>query len=505
MAKFKINTKAFKELFTTIKKNIKSFLKKDYGRFKGYQLGIFIIVAVFIVLAIMIKGVNKQIDYSIVVNNDDTDLILLEKNNKSLEKGTKLSSSDLTSGVKYANKTARYILFKKNNSLYLYDQKDGDETTKLVSNIDTYFFTPEDEYVVATDTNDNLYSYHFKGDAEKIEDDIDSLLSYSDKYVLYSKGSVLYLKELNYKKDKRIEISSKYHSQATITKDGKYVIYINKNNELYRYKISNKKYEKIKKDVYLYSCTNDKCSNIVYRNLDRELYYLKGNKNTKIDSDITLFQKYEDQDYITYTTKEDNTYTLYYDKLGKDSIKVTTSDKILTPIIRNNYVYYVDNNGDLYVVKISGSKAKKPQKLLENTYSNLTVTKDGVLAVSDCEDNSSTGTLYYIKGTKAKKVDTDVYAPDITVNITGKEFYYLTDYESLSGKLMLSKNGSKPKQIAKDIYSYTYINDNLLYYLKDFNSSKMYGDLYRYTGGKSLKISEQIKRLSNPPINYKFK
>ena len=28
MAKFKINTKAFKELFTTIKKNIKSFLKK---------------------------------------------------------------------------------------------------------------------------------------------------------------------------------------------------------------------------------------------------------------------------------------------------------------------------------------------------------------------------------------------------------------------------------------------------------------------------------------------
>ena len=59
----------------------------------------------------------------------------------------------------------------------------------------------------------------------------------------------------------------------------------------------------------------------------------------------------------------------------------------------------------------------------------------------------------------------------------------------------------KGKKIDSDVYTYQYVKDDLIYYIKDYSSSKGKGDLYRYTG-KSVKIATDVTRIAYTPNSF---
>ena len=112
--------------------------------------------------------------------------------------------------------------------------------------------------------------------------------------------------------------------------------------------------------------------------------------------------------------------------------------------------------------------------------------------------------MYFVSGSKGKKVDSDVYSSYLKVSINGNRVFYLKDYSSNSGDLYTS-TGGKGKKIDSDVYRYVYVNDKTVYYLKDFSSSKKYGDMYLYNGSKGKKVVEDVTSMATNKNYYKVK
>ena len=109
---------------------VKEFSQKQFGPFKGghfFIIGIVIIVLAFLLVVNKNNAGNGEYpEYSMVYQNADGELLVT---NKSQKEGIKISSDSETRDVVYANKTNRYILFEKNNALYLYNSKKKDIIT----------------------------------------------------------------------------------------------------------------------------------------------------------------------------------------------------------------------------------------------------------------------------------------------------------------------------------------------------------------------------------------
>ena len=119
---------------------------------------------------------SKDLDYPVVYNNSDGDLYLLDSNAKNDEDAVKLAVGESISNVVYANNTERYVLFMKNEDLYLYDAKQNGETIKIIDNVITFTFTDDDKYIVALSDDNSLRVYNYKED-EKIEKDVSNILA----------------------------------------------------------------------------------------------------------------------------------------------------------------------------------------------------------------------------------------------------------------------------------------------------------------------------------------
>ena len=128
------------------------------------------------------------------------------------------------------------MLFEKNESLYLYDSKEKDETTQIVSNVSDYWFTEDDKYIVVVDENKNLHIYNYK-DTKKVDTEIDTVLDVRGNKILYEKDNTLYVRDVNPKKDDKLKVSEDYETLVRFSEDGKNILYINGERELYFYNI----------------------------------------------------------------------------------------------------------------------------------------------------------------------------------------------------------------------------------------------------------------------------
>ena len=45
------------------------------------------------------------------------------------------------------------------------------------------------------------------------------------------------------------------------------------------------------------------------------------------------------------------------------------------------------------------------------------------------------------------------------------------------------------------------MHENLIYFIRDYSTSKGSGDLYKYTN-KSVKIAEDVTRIASSPVYY---
>ena len=239
--------KLVKVLVKKLVKAIKEFSDKKFGKYTGKH----VLCLVGIILLVLVVGStisntidSKVQDYPVVYKSNDNKLMLLQPNSK-IGKEVKLSSEGLASNVMYANKTERYLLFVKNDGLYLYDSKSKEETTKLVSNISDYYkFTEDDKYIVMMDDNNNLYVYNYRGEKEVLDRNIKTIEGLSKKNIIYIKEGALYIKELKSPKKDSVKIVDGIY-QARVTTNGKKIYYIDSSRELYEYNVSKKKNTKI--------------------------------------------------------------------------------------------------------------------------------------------------------------------------------------------------------------------------------------------------------------------
>ncbi len=504
--------KVLKRLGTLIKKGtvalinkLKEISKTRYGKIDGNYIligGLAVIVIIVFVIGSLFG--EDVVDYPVIYNNTDGDVYLLTKNTSNEDNAIKLGNSERAEDIVYANTSKRYVLFKKKSDLYLYDSRTKDETTKIVSDVVSYMFSFDDKYIVALDKEDNLRVYNYK-ETVKIEKDVASIIAISEDKVIYEKEKVLYVRSINPKKDDRLKVTEEFDTNVRFSEDGNNIIYIDNSKKLHLFDVKKDKDIEVAKNVTKYYCDKGSCNKLYYEAKDdvKSIYYYDGKDSTRIVKEVYNLNDYDvEKKQLVYTVLDDGEYSLYYQKGTNEPALVENDLQGLREVklYEGKDIYFTTSDNEIRFAKISGNKIKLVKSIAEDVSGYLHAHKDGYLFVSDVEHGS--GDLNLAKGGKIKKIASDVYTGFITVGQDGKSIYYLVDYKT-SGDLYVS-TGGKGKLIEKDVRNYEYMNEDLIYFIRDYSTSKGAGDLYRYTN-KSVKIAENVTRIASSPVYYVVK
>ena len=490
-----------KKMFKVLKNSINSLRKVKVGPLNGNAILLIVLGLLFIIFLGNLFSSN-DIEYPVIYNNSDGDLYLIDSKSNSDSEAVKLAVGESVSNVIYANTSNRYVLFMKNEDLYLYDSKNKGETKKIIDNVISYYFTDDDKYVIALCDDNSLRVYDFK-EENKIESDVSEIMSISNNKVVYVKENILYVRSINPNKDDRNKITEDYDSQLKLTDDSKSILYLNKDRELVNYNIKKDKDEVIAKKVSAYYCDTESCDKLFYIESDntKKIFYFDGKNSKEVAKDIYTISAYDiENKQVIYTTISNGLYTLYYQKVGNDAVKI--EDKLTSVrtvrLFEGKDIYYVNGDSEVRYVKVSGSKLGDVKTIASDVSGYLYAYKDGYAFIADV-DSTSKGKLYLAKNGKAKEIDDDINYNLITVNKKGNKIYYLKDYKS-SGDLYVT-SGGKGKKIVDDVYTFEYVKDDLIYYIKDYSTSKSRGDLYKYNG-KEIKLVDNVTRIASSPVIF---
>ena len=460
-----------------------------------------------LVLFLLIKiFAPKNIDYPVVFNDTDGDLYLITPKAKNIDSGVKLATSETASKVKYANETERYVLFQKEENLYLYDAKKKGETKKIVNNVSgtNYYFSDDDKFIIALDESKNLKVYNYK-EASKIDNNVTKIVSISGDYILYEKDNEILIRNIKPSKDKTEKIVDSSVSSISFSNDSKYVMYLNNENELHRYNIKKNSDDKIANNVSNYYCDEESCEKLMYVKDDggKFLYYYDGKKDVELASDIfTVLAQDVEAKKVIYSKANGNKFNLFYKKGNKEEAKIDESLNGLKSVrLLDNDIYYLTSDNKLKFAKISGARISRKLTVSDDVFGYLYEYKKGFAYITDVDDYYN-GTLYVAKNGKGKKITDKVGASTLKVNKDGDRIYFIKGFGE-EGELRYTK-GRKSKLIDSKVHTYEYVRDNLLYLVKDYSSSKARGDLYRYTN-KSVKIADEISRIASSPVVYEKK
>lgn len=478
---------------------IQSLAKKKIGKFSIRQISILLIL--LLTICLVIKGIfylfdpaRKIPDYSIVYRAIDGDLIVSSKDGKH---STKLASNT-SSVVRYANSTNRNILYTKDDNLYLFDKNKGDKTKKIAENISNIFgFSKDDKYVYYLNNDNELYTY--KGKKIKIDKEVEFVYGISDKYIIYQKNKAIYYAKLNGKGKEKI--TSELISES-ISDDGKKLIYITEDKDLYTYNIGDKRSKKIDTNVSRILDISDNYDTVIYAVDDNDIYFAKKDKKKKLVSNIDyLYYVNADDIKIVYVSEE----KVYYQEEKGTAIEINVNKNISSAYLFKNDLYYTiyeNEQYNLYYSKLGSKKASEPKIVLENVDDKLIKGyKKGLLVLSS--RNGEVATLNLIKGDKAKKIAEDVLVSSITISHNKKTIYYISDYENKNneGKLMKTSN-VKGKILLDNVYNFNYIKDKLIYVQVNYSLNKT-TDLKVIYKNKIKDIEDDIIEIYNVPVNVK--
>ena len=499
----KDNKKKSSEIFKKIS-NFGANIGKSIKVNKKVIIGVIVVVLVLL-LGIKVFSKPKTPNYPVIFNDSDGDIYLTTTKVNNKEDSVKLATGQSVSKVVYANTTDRYVLFQKDEALYLYDAKKKGETEKIVDNMagNNYYFTDDDKYIVALDEDKNIRVYNFKK-SEKLESEVTSIIDYSDSKILYEKDNTLYIRSIKTSKDDKKKITDDYNQNIKFSNDGKSVIYLDNDNNLYIYDVKKDNKEKVAEKVSNYYCDEESCKKMFYIEVGNEkiLHYYDGKDTKEIEKGIYSLLAYDfKNEQVVYSKLDNNKYELYYKKGNKKADKVDGNlDNIrFVKLFNGKDIYYVTGDNKAKYARVNGSKVTDKENLAEKVSGYIYEYNKGFAFVADVQD-SYTGKLYIAKNGKAKVADTDVNSGSLVVNTDGNRIYYIKD-SSTNGDLYYT-TGSKNKKIETDVHSFEYVKDDLIYILKDYSTSKSRGSLYRYTN-KSVKIAENVNRMASVPVYYK--
>lgn len=591
-AEEKTATKAEEKSAKKDSKNLLESVKKFVNENKKIVMIAGIAILAIIVLLIAVNafksfGGNKNREYPLVYLTKDGDMKFISSKKKS---GTEVDGKgEDVDNIIWSNSSDKYLMYIKNDDLYLYNTKNKKDSDKIASDVKKAIFTEDDKYIIFVDDDNNLYSYNYK-DKSKLDSDVTNIEGATKSSVFYEKDDNLYVRSVKASKDDKKKIVSDY-SSAILNENKTKILIKTKNEEEddsysynYDYSVYNIKTGKTEKVVegasgvyynedftefYYYVKGGDskvKLADYVdddkleddekfvaytyddyregkvtydeyYDSLDEkyavekrndirkkiqdkeysssagsDLYYVKGKKDTKIDSNVDEVLDVDfDSKTVAYTknsSKSNKKIKMSEVKYYSDITDFIDDNKEATVEInvnlKNNYTLDIDSDKEadvyligkdiyyvldkeLYHTKTNGKKLTEA-KSLGDKVSVIDATgdyKDGILFLEDSK--SYVGDLRFAKGTKVTKVDDDVYKSSVTISDSGKLFY-LGDYDTSDTYGELRSYNGKAKKIADEVAQFIHVKDNYIYVFKDYSSKSGTYDLYTYKGSKKLKL-----------------
>lgn len=455
-------------------KNHKKINKKRLLRVALLLLAFIILVCLIIFI---FKLLTKKKDLPIVYSTDGNIFVYSSKESE------ELGRADLASIV-YSHSLDSKILYQLENELFIYQA--GKKPVKLVSSANNYFFTDDDKFVILTDLQKCLYIYDGK-ETNKIDDNIDSLVGYTNDFLIYGKGKKLYKVSLDNRKKDTI---ADFYNTASLSESKKIITYLNKEDELVKYSLDSKKEKKLLGNIERYFCDED-CDKFYFLNYDnRSLYYYDGKKENKIaDKVVNVFNALTDHRLIVYS-KIENDKNVYYVNYNQKDLSLEDEMVKEVKVEDGKGAYLLTFKGKLLYLDFSSSKINEIAKDVFDTLKEC----DGQFIYTGFEDKSNK--LFLLEKGEKKELDSDVLSSSIQVDEKGEVIYYLK-YAKDTQDLYKMKNFKDAEKVEGNIYSFSYLKSKQLYYIKDFDKGKQKGDLY-ILNKKPRVIAKGVSQIISP-------
>lgn len=509
----------------------KEGVKSSEGKVKDFKINkkqfiiVGIIVAVIVVLAIAFNFVksfagNNNYEYPLVylTMDDEFKFISSKKKDGTLidEKGDKISN------VTFSNASDKYIMFTKDNDLYLYNTAKKDSAVKVASDVMDAYFTDNDKYIIYLDDDDNLYSYNYK-DKVKLESKVDNIEMVTKDYVFFEKDENLYMRSVKASKDDKKKITSDYYSVVFNEAKTKILICKSPNGKSNKASSVNVAIDKDSEassdydalnDFYVYTIKSDKTEKVLddvvsayYDDDFTEFYYLKESKTSEFDLSIIIDddKKETDEKFVAYSYEDvydgKISYREYWDN-ADEKYEVEFRNKIRERIAD----YTADGGYTLYYVK--GSKETKIADNVEElinydytsksiAYSKISYDTNKKIKISEIEYFSDITS--YINDNKKYTVEINVsgdnsytLGDDIDeIYLINKAIYYVSD-EDLFYTRVNNKTLDSPKTLGEKVWIVDATGDYKDGILFITDQKDAVGDLNFAKGEKVTKIDSDV-------------
>lgn len=275
----------------------------------------------------------------------------------------KISSDVYPYSIRYSGDEKTIAFEKFNTDTYdFYITKIGDDKEKISSEIKSFELSWDGNSVFYVDSEDNLYIKEASKDKEKIASGVNFMQPYdSGQMVLYSNtDNDFYYK--NILEDDKVKLSSEpveLYYNLHVTDNSKTITYVDEydylksRGELYIYEVGAEAHRLASDVSFHYLSHNGKY--VYYINDEEELYIidLKKDEKEKITTDVVNISVSNDGETIAYIDTDDN---LYLKKINKDKEKIATD--VLKWDITSEEAVILNNDKELYIKRNNQEKEK---------------------------------------------------------------------------------------------------------------------------------------------------
>ncbi len=475
---------------SSISKSKKIFSKKPFiiaGAVVAAGIIITALVGIIVLIVSLVSGGGSKNNYALYIKDKEIMYTSLKKDAKPFQITDNFISSD--SSIDNEDiADASYAI-----GYYTYLSKDGKK-----------LFYPDK--LSDSDDGFNLYYKTLKSDSKSVKID-SSIINYN---VNDSADIVTYLKDddegnlyqYNIKTDTKDKIASEVET-FYVTDDGKKVVYINFDNEIY-IKTAKKDKEKIVSDVEKLIKCNDKLTAVYFTKEDALYKYVEGKDKSKIVSEIYKVLTIYDSGELYYLKSNESTNSIM--DFVNDDMK--ESDSLITYPIMPDYPY--SWNYDTY------DEYEAAYNAYEVAYDEYSAALDAYYDKMDRDDlresletyefDLSTYSLYYFDGSTEKLVtDSFLYNSSYNYAVDSPVIIYkssdlsnfnkinlseITSVYSVESQIQISMSENsalnvavkdKANNIEHNNSSYYVINDSgtAVYFLDNIPEEERCGDLYK--------------------------
>lgn len=428
----------------------------------------------------------------------------------------------IDSGITYyeINKDGTMVYYIKNENLYQHDLKDKE---KIDGDVEVFRLSEDGKsllYATRNEESDGSESYDMYllqngKDPEKILSSITDLEYSSPDFSLlvYVKNDSLYVKR---KDEDAVKIDSDIRWVVDAYESGE-IYYTKVNQEFLTYwdVIEDDIQDKDYSDYYFEYLS----SSSLYIPLET-LYYYNGEESVVIAENVLDWDFDCDSQAVgvvrcyggeiipklklsEYVDSYPDIYDWFYDELDKDIISyVVTGEKSAELDLGDIYsvrtnaagtIMYVgvdiDEEGrycSLYKVVLSDDGIESSDLLDDEVYWRLRLQEDSVIYFK--EVNEGLGELYR----DGNHIDDDV-ASDYLVYIDQENMYYMKDYNYDKDLGTLTYyDGKKTETVKDDVNQFVVAGDGSVLFLYDYNINRAKGDLWILDGKKTTKLDEDV-------------